>query len=454
MNRAKVLLSSVSLLLMVCASPSGRADDSHARMVSVTYISGTVRLNNQNVTINAPVIEGNVLSTSTDSLAEVRFEDGSTMRLAPETEVTFSQLARLSSGNAITRVDLDQGEAEFYVEKPSAGFLAVDVHNKNILFKHSGRYRILSINSDPLELAVWKGTAEVHDHESGQNVEVEGKETFTLAANDPQEYDLQDGVVGDELDQWSQSRDNYLAASSPSNGNGLISPSSGFVGYGFGDICQSNYFWGSPYFYYPGQPYWFSAAPGLCFNSLFFYPPNFYGYVYPPVIYPPFRRPPRIHPPTPPPLAAGVLKLGSGTKSVQSKAVVTRPAIRVFDEDNFKRTQPVDEAKKVQVKDSEATAKVSGETVVEVKDGKTDRAAVKQSEHTSHSASAHSADSRHSSSSGASGSASSHPSSFTGSGSRGVSGGSSGFSRGGSSGFSGGASSHSSSGSSGGGRGK
>lgn len=446
MNRAKVLLSTVPLLLMVCASPSGRADDSRVRMVSVTYISGTVRLNNQSVTINTPIIEGNVLSTSTESLAEVRFEDGSTMRLGPETEVTFSQLARLSSGNAITRVDLDQGEAEFFVEKPSAGFLAVDVHNKNILFKHSGRYRILSINSDPLELAVWKGMAEVHDHESGQNVEVEGKETFTLAANDPQQYDLQEGVAADELDRWSQSRDNYLSANSPSNGNGFISPSSGFVGYGFGDICQTNFYWGSPYFFYSGQPYWFAAAPGLCFNSLFFYPPNFYGFVYPPVIYPPFRRPPRIHPPTPPPLAAGVLKLGSGTKSVQSKAVGTRPAIRVFDEDNFKRTQPVEEAKQVQAKDSEATAKASAEKAVEVKGGKADRAAVKQSEHTSHSATAHSAESRHSSYSGVSGSASSHPSSFSGSGSRGFSGGSSGFS--------GGASSHSSSGSSGGGRGK
>jgi hypothetical protein len=433
----RVLLASTLISLLAIASLVSRADDSHARMVRISYVQGDIRLNSQSVTLNMPIVEGNTLVTAGDSLAEVQFEDGSTVRLAPQTQITFSQLARLGSGDAITRIDLDQGEAEFSIAKPTAGLFAVEVHNKNVLFKQAGRFRVLSTNSIPLELAVWKGSAAVHDRDSGQDVEVEKNETFILAADDAEKYDLEEGVVADELDHWSQSRETYLAGSGVSSVNNSVSPFFGSSAFGFGDPCQP-YYWNSGYLY-PWQPYWVSATPGSCFSSFFFYPPPFYGYLLAPIF--PGPRRPRIHPPVPP-VAAAAIKLGSATASVTAISSGRRPPARFYDEDSFKRDYPPQNNGEEQA--HREGSRTSGGSGVETggKVAPDHHASSRDSRHTSQSAPNHSPYAR------SSGASSSPSSSSSGSGSRGLSGSSSSFSHGSSSGS--GSSSHSSSGSSGG----
>jgi hypothetical protein len=109
-------------------------------------------------------------------------------------------------------VDLDEGEAEFLIPASSGGSFAVNVKGKNILFKKPGRFRILSTNSTPLEIAVWKGEAGVRDLESGLEVSVADRETFTLNPADLGEYDLEKSVLADDLDRWSEQRDEELRA--------------------------------------------------------------------------------------------------------------------------------------------------------------------------------------------------------------------------------------------------
>ena len=55
--RNRVLLGTI-LLLFASAASLLHADESHARIVRVSHTEGTVRLNNQDVTGNAPLIEG------------------------------------------------------------------------------------------------------------------------------------------------------------------------------------------------------------------------------------------------------------------------------------------------------------------------------------------------------------------------------------------------------------
>jgi FecR protein len=338
----------MSLLALAVAAPLSRAQEavSHARIVRVSHTEGTAQLNGQPVPLNSPVTEGAVLVTGTDGLAEVQFEDGSVIRLASETQITFPQLARLSSGEAITRVDLDQGEAEFHV-MGTTDQVAVQAGGKNILFKQPGRYRILSTNSSPLEIAVWRGEAAVHDRESGQEVAVKKNETFTLSPTDREKYTLESSVFGDDLDQWSDLRDQALSSAqvsgnytyAPSGGSYI--PTYGFSSYGF-NSCPYGL---GGYGYW--QPFWY-ASPGYCWNSGFYNPWNF-GFVnpwfFPPpvffVVTPPVRprRLPPIHPPTVPTLAR-----------TESGPVAVRPGIRTFrfsggpqrtfNDDNFQRSVP------------------------------------------------------------------------------------------------------------------
>ena len=93
---------------------------SHVRVVQLSYVSGTVSLKRPGSTewakaqVNTPVQEGFELSTSTDSHAEVRFENGSTARLGELSIVAFSQLAMDAEGNKLNHLRFERGYATFH----------------------------------------------------------------------------------------------------------------------------------------------------------------------------------------------------------------------------------------------------------------------------------------------------------------------------------------------------
>jgi FecR protein len=321
---------------------------SHVRIVRISYLQGTVQYNDVPAIMNSPVTEGSRLVTGADGVAEVEFEDQSAIRLASETEISFAQLARLSTGEARTRVDLEDGEAEFLIPASSAGRFAVNVRGQNILFKQPGRFRILSTDATPLEIAVWKGEAGVRDLESGHEVAVKAHETLALNPENLGQYDLQNSVLGDDLDRWSEQRDqdlrtNYVAGNTYNNtlydqyyqtggyGNGYVAP----YPYPY-DFYGYNAF-GCPYGF--GQPFWF-GSPGYCWNSGFFFNPFFFS---PPVVVvvvrPPIlpRRPIPLRPPTLPPVAKG----GTGHTGARPGFRNFREpgeGQRVLNDENFQRT--------------------------------------------------------------------------------------------------------------------
>jgi hypothetical protein len=332
-DRRRLFLLALSALTLGMFVPAAVAQDtgdtaSHVRIVRISYVQGTVQYNGALAVMNSPVTEDSRLATGTDGLAEVEFEDQSSIRLASETEISFAQLARLSSGEARTRVDMEEGEAEFLIPASSAGRFAVNVRGKNILFKQPGRFRILSTDATPLEIVVWKGEAGVRDLESGKEVTVKARETLALNPEDFGQYRLEHSVLGDDLDRWSEQRDqdlrtNYAAGNSYNNtvydqyyqsggyGNGYVAPYPyGFYGY--------NAF-GCPYGF--GQPFWF-GSPGSCWNSGFFFNPFFFSPPVVVVVRPPIlpRRPIPIRPPTLPPVAKGTAN------------TVARPGFRNFSE--------------------------------------------------------------------------------------------------------------------------
>jgi hypothetical protein len=220
MPRYKALFLAGICALVVALSPASRAQaqddvDSQARIVRISHVQGEVRIDTghgyESATMNVPVTEGNWLETRSDSWAEVQLEDGSTIRLAPETQIVFSQLARFSSGGTATTVDLDQGEAEFKIAKRDDSEFQVTVKTKTIVLDASGLFRVTSTNSDPLEIVVWKGSVAVKDPDSDGEVAVMKNETFVLDAQDVGRYALDKGTQADELDQWSKERDDYLS---------------------------------------------------------------------------------------------------------------------------------------------------------------------------------------------------------------------------------------------------
>src|SRR5438874_9117256 len=154
------LLLSIIFTLILSLAPFAHAQDaddedghdSHARIVRLSYVDGQVRLDNghgyESATMNVPLTERDWLQTGSDGWAEVQLEDGSLIRLAPETVVAFTELGRSSSGGTITTVDLDQGEAVFKITKHDDSDFRVTVKKNTIALIHSGTFRVTSSNAN------------------------------------------------------------------------------------------------------------------------------------------------------------------------------------------------------------------------------------------------------------------------------------------------------------------
>jgi hypothetical protein len=266
--------------------------DSQARIVRISYIEGDVRLDSgqgyESATMNVPLTERNWLQTSSDGWAEVQLEDGSLIRLAPDSVIVFTQLARASSGATLTTVDLDQGEAEFKLTKHNDGEFNVTVKKNTIALTRSGSFRVTSTNANPLEVAVMKGEVGVSDTDNGGEVAVKQNETFVLDPNDVARYALDKGVDGDDLDQWSIQRDEALSTYASSGGRYIQSP----YQYGASDLNYYGQYYDVPEYGNVWQPnnvglgwdpfsngYW-SYSPGFGYTWVSSYPWGWMPYRY------------------------------------------------------------------------------------------------------------------------------------------------------------------------------
>jgi len=294
------LLLAMIFALVFSLAPLSRAQDyqdddghdSQARIVRISYVEGSVRLDSgqgyESATMNVPLMERDWLQTGSDGWAEVQFEDGSVMRLAPDTVIAFTQLARASSGATLTTVDLDQGEAEFKVAQHNDGEFNVTVKKNTIALTRSSSFRVTSTNANPLEVAVWKGEVGVSDTDNGGEVAVKQNETFVLDPNDVARYALDKGVDADDLDQWSTQRDDALSTYASSSGRYIQSPyqyGTSDLNYygqyydvpGYGEVWQPNnvgYNW-DPF----SNGYW-SYSPGFGYTWVSAYPWGWMPYRY------------------------------------------------------------------------------------------------------------------------------------------------------------------------------
>ena len=290
-----LLLVSIFLLGLLLAPVSRAQDDedvqsftqdelsevvSHARIVRLSHVEGTVQIDTENgfenATVNTPISEGDRLLARSDAWAEVQFEDGSTVRLSPDTQITFAQLGLNADGGTVTAIDLDQGEAEFKIKKPEYSDFAVTASNKTILLKHSGRFRVTTTNSTPLEVVVWKGEVAVGDLAMGSAVAVKSNEYFTLNPYDLEEYDLEKGAVADDLDNWSRQRDEYLSTYADADtGNYTQSP----YQYGVSDLNYYGMFYNVPGYGYLWQPNGVTLGWDPYMNGYWVWSP-IYGYTW------------------------------------------------------------------------------------------------------------------------------------------------------------------------------
>ncbi len=287
MNRRKVGKALFLLATLVClmwAVPAA-ALDTNVRIVRLSYISGDVQLDRregqgyERAIMNMPIIQGSRLWTrGEDALAEVEFEDGSSLRLTPDTAVEFQELSLRGSGEKVSSVDLQNGTAYFDIRNHMGDF-RVTSGGQQINVTRPARFRVFGDNGQ-FKVAVYKGNLDVR---SGDNqIAVRNGETFTLDLSDPRRYNLAKSIEEGSYDDWNQERERYTQSYTSASTYSADSYYNGFspaYSYGLADLA----YYGN-YFYAPGwgwvwRPYYTGAAWNPFMDGAWAWYPQF-GYLW------------------------------------------------------------------------------------------------------------------------------------------------------------------------------
>ncbi len=257
--------------------------DSQARIVRLSDIEGNVQIDRntgqglEKAFLNLPVTQGVRLQTGTDGRAEVEFENGSTMRIAPGTVIEFPLLSLNDSGGKLSTVKVQQGTAYVDFREDKDSQFQLQFGRETASLSKAARLRIQMNDTDSV-LAVFNGEVSVAG--ASGTVEVGKKQSVTFDLANGDRFELAKNVADAPFDAWDKDQgkyhDIYLAKSSYRGyspyaygasdlnyyGSFFNAPGYGmlwqpyFVGMGWDPFMDGTWAW------YPGYGYmWISAYP-------------------------------------------------------------------------------------------------------------------------------------------------------------------------------------------------
>jgi hypothetical protein len=200
----------ISLVLLILGFSAFSSADSRARIVRLSYLEGDVQLDRrdsrgfQRAFVNMPIIEGARVWTRTDGRAEIEFEDGGTLRLAPETIIEFRELALTGNGDRTTAIDLQEGTLYGNL-KHHKGDVRITYAQDEISLAKDSRFR-LGLSKVEMRLAVFRGELQMRRF-NGERVSVRKNETLSISFDDPERYYLAKGINEEAHDYWDRDRE-------------------------------------------------------------------------------------------------------------------------------------------------------------------------------------------------------------------------------------------------------
>ena len=192
--------------------PNAMAQGAVGRAVRLSVVDGQAKVLQDGeviadpATANMPIFEGSAIVTGNDGRVEVQLEDGSVVRVTPNSQVTLAGLSQqgearktavvVNSGLVYVEFQAQSGDSSFQV---SYGMATIQPH----------AYSVVRVNLDnqPGELAVFSGDVGV-TRGSELNVEVHGGENLTLDGGS--QYNVAETIAPDSWDGWNADRDSEL----------------------------------------------------------------------------------------------------------------------------------------------------------------------------------------------------------------------------------------------------
>jgi len=260
------------ILLAVAAFAVPAMANSQARIVRLSDVQGSVQIDKNTGTgfekafVNLPITQGTEIRTGQTGRAEVEFEDGSSMRLTPQTTVQFSKLSLNDSGQRLSEVNLVEGMA--YVNWLGKDDLALNFSREKISLDRAAHFRV-NTSTQAADLAVFKGDVSV-DGPNGQ-LSVEKKKTATFDVADNDKSSVEHKIGEDPMDSWDKEAVSYHDQYAKNN----TSP----YGYGASDLSYYGAYNNVPGYGMMWQPYFAGVGWDPFMDGVWGFYPG-YGYMF------------------------------------------------------------------------------------------------------------------------------------------------------------------------------
>jgi hypothetical protein len=274
-------LKLVSRLLLAiaitCLSAFSAFADSQARVVRLGDAQGDVRVDRntgqgyEKAFLNLPIIQGMKIRTGDNGRASLELEDGSTVRLTPDSVLTIPQLSLRDSGTKVSTFHLQEGTAyvNFLGSKDSE--LSLTFARETVTVNQTAHLRVEMGDTDA-EIAVFKGAVQIAA--SSGNVAVgKGKTASFDLVND--NHKLAPEIGDAPFDSWDKQQAEYQQEYS-SKSYASYSP----YAYGTSDLNYYGSFFNAPGYGNVWQPYFAGAGWDPFMDGAWaFYPGSGFGWV-------------------------------------------------------------------------------------------------------------------------------------------------------------------------------
>jgi hypothetical protein len=266
--RTTLLFKAITLSSLLLLAVPAMANDatntnpggSKVRIVRLSQVKGAVEIDRsigrgfEPAIANLPIVEQNQLRTG-DGIAEIEFEDNSSVRLAPNSAVEFPSLERDAAGATISAVHVVKGTAYISLLKPQSKGPAnqfVLVFGARKLNLDPATHVRLELQGTKAKLAVLEGA--VHVADAGGETVIAKKKTATFEVFDRNEPLVAKDVESTPFDGWD-----HTAASYHSN-VGAFSAFNSPYAYGLSDMSYYGSFTNAGGCGSMWRPYFASAA--------------------------------------------------------------------------------------------------------------------------------------------------------------------------------------------------
>lgn len=275
---SKPSLSRYNMILLAVAACALLAlpalADSQARIVRLSDVQGSVQIDKntgmgfENAFLNLPITQGAQVRTHDRGRAEIEFEDGSTLRLTPNTTVEFSTLGLSDSGKRMSVINLVEGMAYVNWLGKSGDQFSLNFSREKIALDHAAHFRVQT-STQIAKLAVFKGDVEVEG--PAGKVTVEKKKMASFDASDNDKYALAKNVEQAPLDSWDKEASSYHDQYAKNNS----SP----YGYGASDLNYYGAYSNVPGYGMMWQPFFTGVGWDPFMNGAWSWYPG-YGYMF------------------------------------------------------------------------------------------------------------------------------------------------------------------------------